>query len=455
MKPGDLHQRIRRAATGAGLCAAVSLSGGSSLAAQVPLRYQTDTLANGLRLILAEDHSTPVVSVDVWYDVGSRNESPRHSGFAHLFEHMMYQGSRHVAKQQHIQLVERAGGTLNGTTSEDRTAYYEELPANRLNLGLWLEADRMRSLAITETNFENQRQAVQEERRMRVDNQPYAPALTEGITLLYDSTACFGYAHSVIGSMADLDSAKVGEVQAFFDLYYAPSNATLAMVGDLDPADARRLVQQYFGDIPRGRTPPPAACAYRMATGARRRVWEDQQANLPAVILAYRIPPHTDADTPALTLLSTILGGGESSRLHRSLVRQAKTALAAGTQSASRRGPGFFLAFAIANQGVGADTLERQLAAEIAGVADRGVTPEELTKARNDFRAANIFGMQSSMQIAERLQHYAHFHDSLDDMRTDLDRYTSLKAADLQRVAARYLARENVFTIVVVPRAGR
>jgi len=425
------------------------------LAGQASLRYEIDTLPNGLRVILSEDQSTPVVSVDVWYRVGSRNEEVGRSGFAHLFEHMMFQGSRHVGKGQHFQLIERAGGDLNGTTDEDRTAYFQELPANRLNLALWLEADRMRSLAITVENFENQRQAVKEERRLRVDNQPYAPAFTEGIALLYDSTTCFGYAHSVIGSMTDLDSAKVGDVQAFFDRYYAPNNATLVIVGDFDPAEARQLIRQYFGDVPRGREPPAVSCGHEFAPSARRRVWEDEHANLPAVIIAYRTPGHRDPDTPALALLGTILGGGESSRLNRALVRQARTALAAGSQSVSRLGPGYFLTFAIANQGIGSDTLERQLSAELQRIIDEGVTPEELTKARNEFRASNIFGRQTTMQIAERLQHYAHFHDSVEEMRTDLDRYLAVTADDLRRVAGRYLIPANSFTIVVIPKEGR
>jgi zinc protease len=460
MTPQSGHARRRfgtwgtgRGQTRAARCAVVclGLAAAPTVQAQAPIRYQLDTLANGLHVILSEDHSTPVVSVDIWYDVGSRNEQPHHSGFAHLFEHMMFEGSAHVAKGEMDQLVERAGGTLNGQTSEDRTEYYEELPANRLNLGLWLEADRMRSLAITEANFENQRQAVEEERRLRIDNQPYAPAFTEAIPLLYDSTTCFAYAHSVIGSMVDLDSAKVSDVQSFFDLYYAPNNATIAIVGDFDPAEARRLVQQYFGDIPRGRPTPPVHCDYRFSSGARRRVWQDKHANLPAVIIAYRIPPHRDPDSRPLLLLGTILGGGESSRLHRALVREAKTALDAGTQSASREGPGYFLALAIANQGVSADTIARQLATEVRRIATDGVTPEELGKAHNEFRAGTLFGMQTTMAIAERLQHYAHFHPSLEDMRTDLDRYMAVTSADIQRVAAKYLVPENSFTIVVVP----
>lgn len=233
-----------------------------ALRAQQQYEYETYTLPNGLRVILSEDHSSAVVAINLWYDVGSRNERPGRSGFAHLFEHMMFQGSAHVDKGEHMQLVERAGGELNGTTNEDRTAYFETLPANRLNLGLWLEADRMRSLAITDENFENQRETVKEERRLRVDNQPYGRAFTDGMTLPYDSTRCFGYAHTVIGSMADLDAAQTTDVQAFFGLYYAPNNAILAVVGDFQPAAVKRLIEQYFGDIPSNEPPPTVECAH-------------------------------------------------------------------------------------------------------------------------------------------------------------------------------------------------
>src|SRR5437899_11060351 len=221
---------------GLGLCAVlVPLPVAAQQAGQI--RYETFALANGVRVIYSEDHSTPIVSVDVWYNTGSRNERAGRSGFAHLFEHMMFQGSAHVKKSEHLQLVERAGGNVNGSTTEERTNFYETVPSNRLNLALWLEADRMRSLAITPDNFENQRQAVKEERRLRVDNQPYAAAFSDGLTWPFDSSSCFPYAHTVIGSMADIDAAKVPDVQAFFDTYYAPNNATLVVVGDFSTTE--------------------------------------------------------------------------------------------------------------------------------------------------------------------------------------------------------------------------
>ncbi|MCH7874404.1 MAG: insulinase family protein [Gemmatimonadetes bacterium] len=432
--------------------AVMLMAAAGPLTGQAPITYERYRLANGLNVFLVEDHDTPIATVNVWYNVGSRNERLGRSGFAHLFEHMMFQGSANVGKGEHFQLIERAGGSMNGTTNEDRTAYFETLPANRLNLGLWLEADRMRSLAVTDDNFENQRETVKEERRLRVDNQPYGKAFSDGLTLIYDSTECFPYAHTVIGSMDDLDAAATPDVQAFFDLYYTPSNATLTVVGDFDPAEAKRLIEQYFGDIPRGADQPGIECAHAYGSaGGRRHVWEDRLANIPLVLMTFLTPPHSHEDTPPLTLLATILAGGESSRLNRSLVRDQQLALASGGFSSSRRGPSQFIAFAIANQGIAVDTIEAALRAEIDRIIDEGVTPEELDKARNDFRAGNIFGRQTTMSVAQRIQHFVHYHDSVDEINVDLDRYMAVTAEDIQRAARTYLATENSLVLVVVP----
>src|SRR5438128_80977 len=210
----------------------------AQLAAQAGrISYESFALPNGLRVVYSEDHSTPIVTVDLWYRVGSRNERPGRGGFAHLFEHLMFQGSAHVKKAEHFQLIERAGGSVNGSTHDDYTNYYETVPSNRLNLALWLEADRMRSLAITDETFHNQRETVKEERRLRVGNQPYSPAFIDGMTWPFDSAGCFAYAHTVIGSMDDLDAARLEDVQAYFRTYYAPNNATLVVVGDFRPVE--------------------------------------------------------------------------------------------------------------------------------------------------------------------------------------------------------------------------
>ena len=429
--------------------------------AQEPGRVTLErySLPNGLTVILSEDHSAQVVAVDVWYDVGSRDERPGRTGFAHLFEHMMFQGSANVKKGNHMALLERAGSQgFNGSTAEDRTNYYQPLPSNRLNLGLWLEADRMRSLAVTDSTFANQRAAVKEERRLKVDNQPYGRAIFEEAYALADSTSCFPYSHSIIGSMADLDAATTADVKAFFDLYYAPNNATLVVVGDFAPAEAKRLIQQYFGDIPRRQSPPKVTCAQRFSTGAIRRTVHDSRPNLPAVMQIVRVPAYDHPDYPALALLTTIVGGGESSRLNRSLARDAKVAVATPVYLnpfGPRRGPGGLLLWAIANQGVAVDSLDRLLSAQVAAVASGGVEPGELEKAKNAYRATVINERQTALSVAEALQTATMFLGNPDAVNTDFTRYMAVSADDVKRVAATYLRPDNTLTLVITPEAPR
>lgn len=418
------------------------------------ISYEAFTLPNGLRVLYSEDHSTPIVSVDVWYNAGSRNERPGRSGFAHLFEHMMFEGSAHVKKGEHFQLISRAGGSENGSTAEDRTNYFETIPSNRLNLALWLEADRMRALAITDENFHNQRETVKEERRLRIDNQPYSAAFVDGMTWPFDSAGCFAYAHTVIGSMDDLNAAQLTDVQAFFDTYYAPNNAILVVVGDFRPLELRRLVNQYFSEIPRHPDPPPVTCAATFSPGTIRKALTDAHANLPAVVRIYRVPPHADPDTPAIELLNVILGQGESSRLNVAVVRRERAAL--GTQVAmnpfdSRRGPGVLLVLAIANQGVDPAKLDTLVSAQLDSVRTVGVTGDELLKAKNTFRANFIHNRETTLGKAEELHHYDMFHTSLGEINTDLDRYLAVTDADVRRVAAKYLDPANAVVIVVRP----
>ena len=431
----------------------------ATLAAQQAgqIAFEQFTLPNGLRVIYSEDHSTPIVSVDMWYEVGSRNERPGRSGFAHLFEHMMFEGSAHVKKSEHSELISRAGGNDNGSTTEDRTNYFETVPSNRLNLALWLEADRMRSLAITEENFENQRQAVKEERRLRIDNQPYSAAFTDGLTWPFDSTSCFPYAHTVIGSMADLDAAKVADVQAFFDTYYAPNNGTLVVVGDFNQAELRRLVNQYFAGVPSHAAPEAPRCETNIAAakGPVRHEVHDAQANLDLVMRLYRIPEHRHADTPALEILNIILGQGESSRLNVSIVRHDKAALGTGTVMnpyGSRNGPGVFAAYGIVNQGVSSDRLDSLLSAQLDTIRTNGISAAELEKAKNAVRAGFISNRETTLGKAEELHHYKTFHDSIDEINTDLDKLLAVTSDDVKRVAATYLTPANLTLLIV--RAG-
>ena len=430
-----------------------------SLSAQDPGRIRLDTfsLANGLKVVFAPDHSTQVVAVNVWYNVGSRNEQAGRTGFAHLFEHMMFQGSNNVPKGAHMSLIEQAGGQLNGSTQDDRTNYWEVLPSNRYNMGLWLEADRMRSLSITPANFENQRETVKEERRMRFDNQPYVGAFLKGVTAPFDPTSCFAYGHELIGSMDDLNSAKTEDVKAFFDMYYAPNNATLTLVGDFDPAEARTMVQQYFGSIPRAKEPPPVNCTAQFNAGQRREAVTDPKATLPALLHIYLVPEYKHQDHAVLELLATILGGGESSRMNRAIAREAKAALATQVGldvTGPHRGPSTFAALAIANQGVSPDSLDKLISAEIAKVVASGVTDEELSKAKNSRRASQIFGMQMALNTAEAIQSANMYLGSAEAVNTNIERYMKVTKDDIARVARQYLRPDNSTVILIKPPEG-
>ncbi|HEX9485321.1 MAG TPA: pitrilysin family protein [Gemmatimonadaceae bacterium] len=432
---------------------------GGALRAQDPGKIHLDTfvLANGLKVVLAPDHSTQVVAVNVWYNAGARNEQHGRTGFAHLFEHMMFQGSENVKKGDHMSLIERAGGQLNGSTQDDRTNYWEVLPSNRYTLGLWLEADRMRSLAITQANFENQRETVKEERRLRIDNQPYTPSFLKGVTKPFDNTTCFAYGHELVGSMTDLNAAKVEDVKAFHDLYYAPNNATLTVVGDFEPDEARDLIRRYFSDIPRVKDPPPVVCQTAFDGGERRETVVDDKATLPAVLRLYLVPEYANPDHAALELLATILGGGESSRMNRTIARDAKAALVAQVAldvTGPHRGPSTFAAIAIANQGVSTDSLDKLIAKEIANVATDGVTGEELTKARNTRRAGEIVGRQHALTVAEAIQSANMFLGSPAAVNTDLQRYLTVTQDDIKRVARKYLRVENSIVILIAPKEG-
>jgi predicted Zn-dependent peptidase len=315
---------------------AILLAGGacgSLYAATTPKVEFTDTrLGNGLRVIIAQDRSAPVFSVAVNYNVGSRDERPGRTGFAHLFEHMMFKGSANVGAFEHPLLVFNNGGNMNGTTNRDRTLYYETLPANQLDLALFLESDRMRSLDITKENLDNQRNAVQEERRLGIDNQPYGKSGEALNELAYDN---FAYEHSVIGSMQDLNAASVEDVASFFRTYYAPNNAVIAIVGDVDPKDGLARVRKYFESIPAQPAPPAVDLTEPAQREERRLAVADALARLPRLDMAYKVPPSLTADDDAIGVLSTVLAGGRSSRLYEAIVRQRQLAPATRNTTSS------------------------------------------------------------------------------------------------------------------------
>ncbi|MFZ1866357.1 MAG: pitrilysin family protein [Polyangiales bacterium] len=413
------------------------------------LQVSRATLDNGLRVVLNEDHTVPTVAISVYYDVGSRNETQGRSGFAHLFEHMMFQGSANVGKGEHFSLIINRGGSANGTTSTDRTNYFETLPANELALGLWLEADRMRSLAVTQENFENQRLTVMEERRQRIDNQPYIPSMLRINELAYGDY--WPYAHSTIGDMQDLVDAPLQAVQEFFDTYYAPNNAVLSISGDFNPDQALQEVEKYFGSIPARQTPPYVPPPAPEQNEERTEVMFDSNATLPAFHLAYHIPPDRTPDHYALELLAIILGDGESSRLYQKLIKQEEICqdIAVGTDD--RRGPDLLSVWAVMASGHANEEAQKLIYSEFDSIAADGVTARELEKAKNRVRSTFVFGLQSNMLRSQRLAEFELFWGDANLLKLELDHYLRVTAEDIKRVAGTYFNPANRTVLDVLP----
>jgi zinc protease len=413
---------------------------------QVPV--EEFQLENGLRVVMSEDRSVPVVSVAVYYDVGSRNEREGRTGFAHLFEHMMFQGSENVPKAAHFQYVFNSGGTMNGTTSSERTNYYETLPSHQLPLALWLESDRMRSLKVTQENLDNQRHAVQEEKRLTYDNRPYSNAFLRLNELVFKNPA---NAHSTIGSMEDLDDASVEDVREFFRIYYAPNNAVLSIVGDFDPREARALVEKYFATIPSQPAPPSVDVSEPEEVAARFESYPDRFAQLPALMLGWKSPVRRTPDFYALMLASDLLLEGESSRLYQKLVKGDESVVAVQGGVAERRGPSSLYLFAIPKPGKTTEEIRRTIRAEIKRLADEGPTEEEMEKLRNNLLNDAVRGRQSTMFRAQMLAEYALYDRDPTLFNTELESYLRVKPDEIKEAAARFLATDNYSLIEVVP----
>jgi predicted Zn-dependent peptidase len=418
-------------------------------------------LDNGLRVVVSEDHTAPVVAVAVYYDVGSRDEARGRSGFAHLFEHMMFQGSENVGKAQHFVYVEKNGGYLNGSTHADFTNYYQFLPANQLELALWLESDRMRSLKITPANLKNQQEAVKEEKRLSIDNQAYWPALNLMDEMIFRNWA---NAHPTIGSMRDLNAATIADVRKFFDTYYAPNNAVLVIVGDVEPAATEQLARKYFASIPARKAPPSVDVSEPFETARQKSVVADAQAKMPGVALAWKIPARRDPDFYPLVLLKSILSGGESSRLYRRLVKEKELSLEVQGYMDERRGPGSFTLFSIHRQEARPDQLQAEIEAEIERIKRDGVSEDELLKARNQFRLERFLGggdgseyesLQTALGRALALGQYALFDGDPSLINTELDRYLSVTRDQIREAARKYLGAANRSVLYIRPAGAK
>ncbi len=414
---------------------------------QIPI--QQLKLKNGLRVVLSEDHSAPTYSICVTYDVGSRNERAGRTGFAHLFEHMMYQGSENVGKGEHFILIQNNGGDMNGSTSFDRTNYFQRLPANQLDLGLFLEADRMRSLVINQANLDNQRNAVQEERRLRVDNQPYGRTFEAVGETAYDN---FAYKHSVIGSMEDLNAATLRDVADFFKIYYAPNNAVLTLVGDFEAAEALAKVKKYFEDIPAQPAPPAPDMTEPAQAAERRKSLEDAFAQVPRFDIAYKIPPAGTPDWYALDLLADLLASGQSSRLYQKLVKEKEAALAVFGGAQERRGPSLLQFVAFVRPGKDPAEAEKLIYEELERIKNEPVSGDEIKKLRMQYRRQQAQLLQSTLTRALLLGQYAVYYNNPEMINTILSKYDPLTPEDLQRVARTYLKEANRTVVSTVPK---
>ncbi len=416
---------------------------------------QRERLDNGLRVVLSPDHSVATVAIAIYYDVGSRVEERGRSGFAHLFEHLMFEGTEALPKGEFDRLLSLRGADSNATTSEDRTNYFEMLPASSLELGLWLEADRMRALAVTAEAFENQRVTVTEERRQSYENRPYMQSFLRRDELFYQGY--FPYEHSTIGDMRDLEMPGVApaeqlrRVREFHARYYAPDNAVLSIAGDFDPAEALAMVRRHFGSIATRRGEAWTDPGYTPPTTEVTATITDPHAEAPGFHVAWHIPPRRTPDHYPLELLGLILGGGESSRAYRTLVRDRELLAEIEVDTEDRRGPDLFAVWAICSEGHQPAEARRALDAIVADVVAHGVTARELQKAKNNLRARFVFGLQRPLDRAEYLGMTELYDGDASLVNSELARYEAVTLDDVRRVAARYLVATNRTVLDVMP----
>ncbi len=417
------------------------------------LNIQTHTLENGLRIVLLEDHAVPVMNLQVWYHVGSKDERPGRTGFAHLFEHLMFKGSAHVGADEHSRIVEAIGGFDNAYTNDDVTVFWETFPSNYLERMIWLEADRMGSLNVDQANFTSEREVVKEERRLRVDNRPYGLIQED---LYAAAFTVHGYHHTTIGSMDDLNKAKLEDVQEFFKTFYRPNNATMVIVGDFNPQEALSWVKKYFDGIPRSSGPIPRVTTQEPSQNEERVINKSySNTPLPAVVEGFKMPAKYAPDSYPLDLAANILAGGESSRLYRTLVYQGRIAVASAGFGNFTEDPNLFWAFAVMNQGHTAEEGEKAVNAVLDGLRTKPVEPTELEKSKNQEISSFILGRQTDQEKGDAIGEAAVIGKDPDLVNTELARYLKVTAADIQRVAQQYFTKPRATVLLVTPQAAK
>ena len=418
---------------------------------QAQIKFESFDLPNGLHVILHQDNSNPLVAVSVLYHVGSKDEIPTRTGFAHFFEHLLFEGSENIGRGEYMQLIQSNGGALNANTSNDRTFYYEILPSNQLELGLWMESERMLHAKIDQVGVDTQREVVKEEKRQRVDNQPYASFLSEMFKRAFKQ---HNYRWVPIGSMDDLNAATLEEFMAFYKKYYVPNNATLSIAGDIDVEETKRYINKYFGDIPAGATVQrPSAYEPPLGGEVVDTIYDNIQ--IPAVFAGYRMVSETHPDTYALQMLTTALSDGPSSRFSKRMVDQDQNALQVAAFPFAMEHHGVFIALALANGATSTGTLMTTMEEEIAKMQQEPLSEKEFTKLLNKVESDYVNRNSGVAGIAENLANYHVYFGDANLINTEIERFRTVTPADLQRVAQTYLKPENRVVLHYLPKSAQ
>lgn len=404
------------------------------------IKFEQYTLPNGLHVILHEDHSTPIVAVTVMYHVGSKNEQKGRTGMAHFFEHLLFEGSQNIGRGQFSKFVENAGGALNANTSQDRTFYYEILPSNQLELGLWLESERMLHAKVETVGIETQREVVKEEKRQRIDNQPYGNLFGATLDAAFD---VHPYAWAPIGSMEDLNAAQEADFIDFYKTFYVPNNAVLSIAGDIDLKQAKDWINKYFAGIPRGTKEIPRPTVKEPLNKGEVRDTVKGKDQLPMIVQAYHIPAQGTTEFYAVDMLNQVLAGGESSRLNRSLVEEKQLALFSGAFTYNVEDPGLTMAFSLANMGVDPKVVEDAMNEEIEKVKTDLISETEFQKLRNQMENNFVQANSTVAGIAESLANYHMYYGDANLINTEINRYMAVTKEDIRKAAQKYYVKDN------------
>jgi zinc protease len=425
---------------------------GFSFGQSKKIEFEEYDLDNGLHVILHKDKSTPIVAVSIMYHVGSKNENPERTGFAHFFEHLLFEATENIERGKYMKIIEGAGGALNANTSMDRTFYYQILPSNQLELGIYMESERLLHAKIDSAGVATQREVVKEEKRQRIDNQPYGSILTEVLQRAYTKHP---YQWAPIGSLDHLNAASIDEFRDFYKIFYVPQNATLSIAGDIDIAETKKLVNKYFSEIPKGKREIPRPKIEEPAKKAEVRDVVYDNIQLPAVIQAYPLPAQGTEDYYAMDMLTTLLSGGASSRFNKEIVDKQQKALQVGAFPLALEDPGLFIALGIVNMGVDPKDLEASMDEQVERVKTELVGEKEFQKLKNQIENSFVSRNSTVAGIAESLADYHMYFGDANLINTEIARYNKVTREDLQRVANKYLQKEQRVVLYYLPKSAQ